>query len=163
QLQAQIDGPCSWWPWRRPAIADGVQIAGVVVPRALETSHFVITGATGTGKSTILRCLLQQIASRAETAIVLIPASQLTPEFYDADRHDMILNPLDRRCPYWSPWFELAAEGDAETLASSVVPDPPERGSGNEHYFVHSARELFVALVHQVPYHDPQELSRVLF
>ena len=82
-LQQQIDGPRSWWPWRRPATADGVQIAGVVVPRALETSHFVITGSTGTGKSTILRRLLQQIARRGETAIVLDPECQLTPEFYD--------------------------------------------------------------------------------
>ena len=162
-LQQQIDGPRSWWPRRSPAAADGVQIAGVVVPRAVETSHFVITGSTGTGKSTILRRLLQQIARRGETAIVLDPECQLTPEFYDPHRHDVILNPTDRRCPYWSPWFELAAEGDAETLASSVIPDPPERGSSNEHYFVHSARELFVALLHQIPTPDPHALSRVLF
>jgi hypothetical protein len=162
-LQQQIDGSRSLWQWRRPATADGVKIAGVVVPRALETSHFVITGSTGTGKSTILRRLLQQIAHRGETAIVLDPECQLTPEFYDPQRHDVILNPSDRRCPYWSPWCELAAEGDAETLASSVIPDPPERGSSNEHYFVHSARELFVALLHQIPTQDPHALSRVLF
>jgi hypothetical protein len=162
-LQHQIDGPRSWWQWRSLAAADGVQIAGVVVPRAVETSHFVITGSTGTGKSTVLRRLLHQIASRGETAIVLDPECQLTPEFYDPQRNDVILNPLDRRCPYWSPWFELAAEGDAETLASSVVPDPPERGGSNEQYFVHSARELFVTLLHQLPHHDPHALSRVLF
>jgi hypothetical protein len=163
QLQAQIDGPRSWWSWRRPTGATGVEIAGVVVPRAIETCHIAVTGSTGTGKSTILRSLLRQIASRGETAIVLDPECQLTPEFYDPQRHDVILNPLDRRCPYWLPWFELAAEGDAETLASSAVPDPPERGSSNEHYFVHSARELFVALLHQLPPQDPHALSRVLF
>jgi len=163
QLQAQIDGPRAWWHRRRSPVADGVQIAGLVVPRAIETSHLAITGSTGTGKSTILRGLLQQIARRGETAIVLDPECELTPEFYDPTRHDVLLNPIDTRCPYWSPWCELAAEGDAETFASSVIPDPAERGSGNEHYFVNSARELLVALLQRVPDADPQALSRVLF
>ncbi len=133
------------------------------MPRALETSHLVITGSTGTGKSTILRGLLRQIARRGETAIVLDPECELTPEFYDPNREDVILNPTDARCPFWSPWLELTAEGDAQTLATSVIPDPPERLSGNEMYFVNSARELFVTLLERVPNHDPQELSRVLF
>jgi hypothetical protein len=38
----------------------------------------------------------------------------------------VILNPLDERCPTWSPWAELRSENfrmDDEVLAQSLIPD----------------------------------------
>jgi len=150
QLQQKITRPRSWWPWRRRAESVGIRVAGVSLPRSLETSHLIITRSTGTGKSTILRGLLRQITQRGEMAIVLDPECELPPEFYDPNRHDVILNPTDERCPFWSPCLELGVAGDAQTLATSVIPDPPDRLSGNEMYFVNSARELFVTLLERV-------------
>ena len=92
------------------------------LPRAIEPSHILIMGDTGTGKSTLIRRILLQIEERNETAIVYDPALDYTPEFYSPERGDAILNPLDARMPYWSPGEELRHEAEALTLAASLFP-----------------------------------------
>jgi hypothetical protein len=70
---------------------------------------------------------------------VVDPECEYVSEFYRPVRGDLILNPVDERCPYWSPWLELSEryyEADAATLAASLIPEPP-RGyeSGSDHFF----------------------------
>ena len=48
------------------------------IPKSAEAKHIQIMGDTGTGKSTILKQLLQQIANRGEVAIVYDPAGEFT-------------------------------------------------------------------------------------
>jgi hypothetical protein len=72
----------------------------LAIPRSFESSHMMIMGDSGTGKSALLRQVLMQIAERRETAIVYDPALEYTPQFYQPSRGDLILNPLDARCPY---------------------------------------------------------------
>jgi len=69
--------------------------------RNLEANHILLMGDSGSGKSSAIRQILRQIAQRGETAIVYDPALEFTPEFYSPERGDLILNPLDTRCPYW--------------------------------------------------------------
>ncbi len=53
----------------------------------------MIMGDTGAGKSVLQRRILTQVAERGETAIVYDPALEYTPQFFNADRGDLILNP----------------------------------------------------------------------
>ena len=76
-------------------------------PRRQEPQHFLISGAPGTGKSTAIRSILRQIQRRGEIAVVLDPECDYVPEFYRPEMGDLILNPLDARCPSWSPWRGL--------------------------------------------------------
>jgi ABC-type multidrug transport system fused ATPase/permease subunit len=71
----------------------GIELAGVSVPRSLECEHFLITGATGAGKSMAIRSLLRQIEARGELAIVVDPECEYVSEFYRPARGDLILNP----------------------------------------------------------------------
>ena len=84
-------------------------------------------GDTGTGKSALIRQLLLQVQERGETAIVYDPALEYTPQFFDPERGDAILNPLDRRTPFWTPADELRLDAEALTLAESLFPERPER------------------------------------
>ncbi len=86
----------------------GVEVAQVRIPRSTECEHFLITGATGAGKSMAIRSLLRQIQARGELAIVVDPECEYVSEFYRLAHGDLILNPVDERCPYWSPWLELS-------------------------------------------------------
>ena len=66
--------------WSR---ADGVGFTTNIgemlrIPRSFESSHLMIMGDSGTGKSVLLRQLLVQIAERNETAIVYDPALEYT-------------------------------------------------------------------------------------
>src|SRR5216684_4533737 len=54
------------------------------IPRSLESSHIMIMGDTGAGKSVLQRRVLNQVSERGETAIVYDPALEYTPQFFSA-------------------------------------------------------------------------------
>jgi Type IV secretion-system coupling protein DNA-binding domain len=125
----------------------------VRVPRDREAMHFLIVGDSGTGKSATIRQLLSQIADRGEAAIVYDPAMEYLPQFYNESRGDVVLNPMDARCPFWSPGDEVPHEAEALTLAASLFPD---QGRENR-FFVEAPRKIFAHLINQKP--TPQELT----
>jgi DNA helicase HerA-like ATPase len=138
----------------------------VRIPRSIECEHFLITGATGAGKSMAIRSLLRQIQARGELAIVVDPECEYLSEFYRPVRGDLILNPVDERCPYWSPWLELSEryyQADAATLAASLIPEPP-RGyeSGSDHFFRQSSRTLLESLLQIAAPREPQSILKLL-
>jgi Type IV secretion-system coupling protein DNA-binding domain len=125
----------------------------VRIPRDREAMHFLIVGDSGTGKSATIRQLLSQIADRGEAAIVYDPAMEYLPQFYNERRRDVVLNPLDARCPFWTPGDEVPHEAEALTLAVSLFPD---QGRENR-FFVEAPRKIFAHLINQRP--TPQELT----
>jgi hypothetical protein len=98
QLHLRWDNP---WLDRFSKLLPGRASPSFRIPRNLEASHLLLMGDTGSGKSSAIREILRQIAERGETTIVYDPALEFTPEFYSPARGDLILNPLDARCPYW--------------------------------------------------------------
>ena len=145
----------------------GIVVAGVRVPRARESEHFLIAGATGTGKSVVIRTMLRQIERRGDTAVVVDPDCEFVPEFYRPERGDLLLNPLDGRCPAWSPWDELdpdRSEVDAEMLAAAFIPDPPgpHGEDGSAFFFRQSSRTLITALLKVAEPNVPATLPRLL-
>ena len=112
----------------------------------------MIMGDTGAGKSVLQRHVLIQVAERGETAIVYDPALEYTPQFFNPARGDLILNPLDARCPYWSPSDEVIHEAEALTLAKSLFPDKPYENQ----FFVEGPRKIFAHLLTLKP--TPAEL-----
>ena len=152
---------------RRDLRGDGVELGGIMIPRKLESQHFLLVGAPGSGKSTAIRRMLRQIEARGESAVVLDPECEYLPEFFRPERGDLILNPLDTRCPSWSPWSELrpgSESMDAEALASALVPDPANTFSqgGADFFFRQSARTLIVGLLDAVKSREPGEIPRLL-
>ena len=158
------------WRWLKRHLPDGLGIINVEqswlertfdhiwsrwvrIPRAVESHHMLLMGDTGSGKSAIIRQVLIQIAERGETAIVYDPALEYLPQFYDARRGDVILNPLDARCPYWTPGDEVPHPAEALTLAASLFPD---QGRENR-FFVESPRRIFAHLLNLKP--TPEELT----
>jgi hypothetical protein len=128
-------------------------VPSVRLPLAVEPNHILIMGDTGTGKSTLIRRIMQQIEERGETAIVYDPALDYTPEFYRPERGDVILNPLDQRMPYWSPGDELRHPAEALTLATSLFPD---RRNENQ-FFVEGPRKIFAHLLTYRP--TPEQMA----
>jgi hypothetical protein len=132
--------------WRRGVIR---------IPYQAETSHALIIGATGTGKSQLLVQLMTEIQDRDEAAIIYDPDGEFLSEFYNPERGDVVLNPLDTRCPYWCPSSELAANEEALTLAASLFPDPARADEKNT-FFVRAPRQILARLFEHEP--TPQEL-----
>ena len=90
------------------------------IPRRKEAQHFQIMGDTGVGKSQLIMQILRQIRDRKEPAIVYDPACEYIQRFFDAKRGDIVLNPLDDRCPYWGPAQEMESNAEADAIAASL-------------------------------------------
>jgi len=123
------------------------------VPRDREAMHFLIVGDSGTGKSAAIRQILSQVWERGEAAIVYDPAMEYLPQFYNEARGDVVLNPLDARCPFWTPGDEVPHEAEALTLSVSLFPD---QGRENR-FFVEAPRKIFAHLINLRP--TPEELT----
>jgi type IV secretory pathway TraG/TraD family ATPase VirD4 len=116
----------------------------------MECEHFLIVGSSGAGKSTLIRLMLRQIARRGQPAIIIDPDSEYVQEFYDEQRSDWVLNPLDERCPHWSAWSELR-DGqwftvDAAAMAASLIRGHPR--DDNHRFFLDSTRTVVEAILH---------------
>jgi hypothetical protein len=123
------------------------------IPAKAEAQHIQVIGDTGAGKTTIILQLLRQIRGRGDSAIVYDPALEYTSRFYDAARGDIILNPLDKRCPYWGPSEELRRNSEADALALSLF-QPPQDKKGE--FFVEIPQQIFAHLLRYGP--TPKEL-----
>jgi len=118
------------------------------VPLRAEDQHFEIIGDTGSGKTTIIMQMLRQIQSRGHSAILYDPACEFIERFYDAHRGDIVLNPLDRRCPYWGPSEELVRRAEARTVAASLFqPTNDKKGE----FFIESPQKIFAHLLLDLP------------
>ncbi len=97
------------------------------IPFRHEPHHFSIAGAPGAGKTQLIIQFIDQVQDRAETdtAVIWDPTGVLTERYYQPERGDVILNPLDARCPSWNPAWELSptnamAEAEAHAMGTSL-------------------------------------------
>lgn len=118
----------------------------VNIPRAAEVRHLMLLGDTGIGKSSAIRQLLIQIAERGDSAIVYDPAREYIQHFYDPRRGDIVLNPFDARCPFWTPGEEIGHPAEADMLAESVFPIPDDMPI-DKRFFSMAARDVLVELL----------------
>lgn len=123
------------------------------IPARAEAQHMQIIGDTGAGKSALMFQVLRQVRSRGDSAIVYDPAREFVKRFYDQERGDVILNPLDKRCPYWGPADELRSRSEAKALAASLF-QPPQDKKGE--FFIESPQKIFASLMAYGP--TPDEL-----
>ena len=118
--------------------ASNIEISNVPLIKGTETQHLLLTGTTGSGKSTCLHNLIDSIGSN-KTLIF-----DATGEFID--RHfqegDIILNPFDKRSAKWNMWAECSQAFHYNDLAEYFIPQ-----TNSDPFWVNSARILFSELL----------------
>ena len=162
--------------WNRSAKADGIRLRlrsrwgplgrSFGIPKRLESSHILLMGDTGSGKSNAIRQILRQVEARGESGIIYDPAGEFVQEFYRPERGDLILNPLDERCPYWNIESELYGPGTADAIAAAMLPEKEfEKG-----FFTDAPRRVLARLLNFQPsvkqllswMSDPSEIEKRL-
>lgn len=100
----------------------------------------------------------------AEVAIVYDPHIQYVPRYYRPERNHLILNPLDDRCPSWSPSddidFRDGAIAQAQALAqgTSLFPNDP---NDKNRFFSECSQKIWAhAIVQHRP--DAQEMAHLM-
>jgi hypothetical protein len=125
------------------------------IPPGKEAQHFQLMGDTGSGKTQLIMQLLRQIRDRGDVAIVYDPAGEFAERFLDEERGDYILNPLDARCPYWSPSSEMEVNQEATAIAASLY--QPTSTSTKDEFFYRAPAKIFAHLLKEGP--DPHVLA----
>lgn len=119
-----------------------ISFGGVPIPRGQEQQHILLTGTTGSGKSTALVSALGVVRERGERAVVYDPSSEMITQFYRPGK-DIILNPFDKRGEAWNPWCDMK-EFEYTAFCRSLIPDP----TGNsDPYWTNAARAVLEALL----------------
>jgi hypothetical protein len=124
------------------------------IPARKEAQHFQIMGDTGVGKTQLIVQMLCQIQERGESAIVYDPACEYLQRFYDKDRGDIVLNPLDERCPYWGPANEMASNAEADAIAASLYQPATD---AKDEFFHQTPAQIFAHLLRKGP--TPHQLA----
>ena len=124
------------------------------IPTRKEAQHFQLMGDTGVGKTQLIMQVLRQIRQRQDAAIVYDPACEYIQRFYDGSRGDIVLNPLDARCPYWGPAHELESPAEADAIAASLY--QPATAEKDE-FFHQTPAQIFAHLLKLGP--TPHQLA----
>ncbi len=100
--------------------AQQIDVAGVPMPTSIENLHILLNGATGSGKSVLLRRLVFSALARGDRMVVVDPNGDLYSKFGRGS--DVLLNPYDARTEGWSFFNEVRSDYDWKRLALSIVP-----------------------------------------
>jgi len=136
------------------------------VPRLEENEGLLLLGDPGTGKSQMIHQLLDRILERdpQEAAIIYDPASEFIERHFDPQT-DIVLNPLDKRCPYWAPHLEIdgcddrVSAPERQFIGQSFFPCP-DHTPPNTKFFIGSACSAFTQMLTFSP--TPERLIEML-
>ena len=155
-LRGSGDGGIRFPMEREGTFARWLPARSFQVPRRLEASHILLMGDTGSGKSSAIRQLLRQVQDRGESAIVYDPAMDFLGEFYNPTRGDLVLNPLDQRCPYWGLGDEIDRPETATTIAAAMLPEKEYEKA----FFTDAPRRVLAHLLRNKP--QPRDILRMM-
>ena len=124
------------------------------IPLQKEAQHLQLMGDTGVGKTQLIMQCLRQIRGRGDSAIVYDPACEYIQRFYDASRGDIVLNPLDARCPYWGPAQEMESNAEADAIAASLYQPKTDK---TDEFFHETPAQIFAHLLKLGP--TPHQLA----
>lgn len=107
----------------------GPMLGAVKTKLEFFSTHLNLIGSTGSGKSLLLRGIIEYIRKNKQKAIILDPGAEFLQYFYNPET-DVILNPRDLRSEDWSLFAEMQSETDAIRLTKSLIPEG--KGSGKQ-------------------------------
>ena len=99
-----------------------IMFSGIPMPDKTDTTHLIITGSPGSGKSVNIKDTLISLRSSGRKAIVFDINGEFISHFYRADK-DIILNPMDERSASWDIWCECTRSYDYLRMAKALIPE----------------------------------------
>ena len=127
-----------------------VSIGAIPISIADEARHFLMAGATGTGKTTAIWEMLDKVEQRGDHAFVHDVDGSYVSRYYRSERGDIILNPFDKRCAYWNPFSDVQSAADADRLASFIVAKPTGSSGGGDDVWYDQARIVVGAVIRRL-------------
>ena len=109
-----------------------------IIKHNFEVQHILADGTTGSGKSNLIRNILDWIQGRGDKVFIFDKGGTYTARYYDKEK-DHLLNPFDARSVNWDVWADGQSITDLENMAAALI---PQHGEGDP-FWVNSARTIF--------------------
>ena len=148
--------------------ASDFKIAGMPLVKNSETTHILITGTTGSGKSNCMHEILPQIRDKSQSAILIDFTGEMISRYYDETNGDIILNPFDERSHNWDFWGEIGeidlGRGsyniDLDLIAKALFVNDD---SSSDSFWRDAAEVLFKDCVKKIAKDDDASLDKLDF
>ncbi len=115
------------------------------LPESIENFHIAILGATGTGKSTLIKSILYQIKKirkKGDIGVIFDLKGEYLSAFYDETR-DLIFNPVDARCVGWNMFADIKNPLEIQDFARAFIPQQ----EGKNTYFYDAAKDVLASIL----------------
>jgi len=122
----------------------------VKVPSEYKSTGLFIMGEMGSGKTVYLAYLIDQALKDNPNAKLVIHDYKmdihpfLTHHLGIPEKEIKILQPFDKRCCGWNIQADVENEGNAESLANALIPDPPPQA---DPFWTNNARHIVTAAI----------------
>lgn len=130
---------------RKRGLAGPIKFGGIPLVKDSETAHILMTGSSGTGKTTGFYELMVQVRRMNQRMVCYSPSGDFLSWFYRPGK-DIILNLFDARTPSWDLWGECDQPYHYPMIAASLIP-VPEKG---EKIWSEAAQSLVAVLLREL-------------
>jgi len=122
-----------------------------------ESSHILITGTTGSGKTNSFHGLLPQVRRRGDRVVILDVTGDYVSRYYNK-KTDIILNPLDERSLPWNPWADCHLDSHYDVLAESLI---QPKGKNSDPFWDKASRALLKTALRKYAYHKKNNIGEL--
>lgn len=134
----------------------------IKIPNIFEAANVLVWGMQGSGKSNLIKYILNQIISdREEKVFIYDIKGEYTQLFLNQEA--ILLSPTDARSANWDLCKDITTVGLAEVFAESVI----SKSATSESFWVDSARVVLVgtisALINEYKHWSWADLAEKLF
>src|SRR3546814_15370303 len=105
-------------------------------------------------------CSSDLIETRGEAALVYDTSGEFIAHYYNPARGDIILNPFDDRCAFWTPFAEIAHPADAARIAHHFITEA--HGQNGNDVWVEVSRILVANILRELWKQDRPTLADLL-
>jgi type IV conjugative transfer system coupling protein TraD len=120
--------------------ASDIVVSGMPLVKNKETSHILITGTTGSGKSNCMHNILPQLRKKNQPAIIVDFTGEMTSKYYDESKGDVILNPYSDKDYSWDFWEDAKADNNLKIISDSLF---ASKDNDYDQMWVNTSRQLF--------------------
>ncbi len=124
--------------------ATGVHIhPGIVISQRQETSHFMVVGGTGAGKTTVLWPWIREAIARGDKVLIFDSKGDFTQKVPEPFT---LLSPTDARSSRWILGRDIRTKLEAQALADTLIQEPPG-GSKSDPMWIQGSRALVAGMI----------------
>lgn len=130
--------------------------------RRVGTAHFLVSGTTGSGKTTLIDLLMRSVFESRESlqdrALVYDSKQELLPKLHALGLAERIriLHPYDERCSPWDLASDLDDPLSARQFANILIPDSGSR-SADGGFFEDACRDIIAVTIQALSQCSPKQ------